>query len=80
VPAGRRHVNILKVEPVGAYAVRLQFDDLHGTGIYTWPYLHQLCEEKVHRMRQYIAALRQRGLSRDPRPPRKRSGQAGKAP
>ncbi len=42
VVAGRRHVAIIGVEPVGNYAVRLTFDDLHDTGIYSWAYLHQL--------------------------------------
>ena len=30
------------IEPVGTYAVRLIFDDLHSTGIFTWDYLHEL--------------------------------------
>ena len=42
IVAGRRHVGIMAVEPVGNYAVRLIFDDLHDTGIYSWEYLHQL--------------------------------------
>ena len=29
-PAGRRHVNILNVEPVGNYAIKISFDDLHA--------------------------------------------------
>ena len=30
---GRSHVGIMQIEPVGNYAVRLIFDDLHDTGI-----------------------------------------------
>ena len=63
---GRRHVAILQVEPVGNYAVRLVFDDLHETGIYTWAYLDQLGEEHPQRWPAYIAALAAKGLSRDP--------------
>ena len=37
--AGRRHVGIIGIEPVGHYAVRLVFDDLHDTGIFSWDYL-----------------------------------------
>ena len=37
--AGRRHVGIISIEPVGHYAVRLVFDDLHDTGIFSWDYL-----------------------------------------
>ena len=46
IVAGRRHVGILRVEPVGNYAVRLVFDDLHDTGIYSWDYLHRLGAEQ----------------------------------
>src|SRR4051794_37300673 len=31
--AGRRHVGITAIEPVGHYAIRLIFDDRHDTGI-----------------------------------------------
>lgn len=77
---GRREVGILGVEPVGSYAVRLQFDDLHGAGIYTWPYLRQLCREKWPRMRAYLQALRARGLSRDPRALSARKAHGARAP
>jgi DUF971 family protein len=64
--AGRRHVGILKVEPVGNYAVRIVFDDLHDTGIYSWDYLHELGRERAGRWEAYLAALAEQGLSRDP--------------
>ncbi len=66
IVAGRRHVGILRVEPVGHYAVRIAFDDLHDTGIYSWGYLHQLGVEQAARWAEYEAALATRGLSRDP--------------
>ena len=43
---GKRDVAIIGVEPVGNYAVRLVFDDLHDTGIYSWEYLHDLGREQ----------------------------------
>lgn len=64
--AGRRHVNIMEIERVGNYAVRLIFDDLHDTGIYSWSYLYQLGREKEARWNAYLAALAAQGLSRDP--------------
>lgn len=64
--AGRRHVGILAVEPVGHYAIRISFDDLHDTGIYTWDYLRQLGEEQVTRWQDYLDELASKGLSRDP--------------
>jgi DUF971 family protein len=43
---GKEAVNIVELEPVGRYAVRLVFDDGHNTGLYTWPLLYELCAEK----------------------------------
>lgn len=63
---GRRHVGIMGVEPVGHYAVRLLFDDLHDTGIYSWDYLHRLGREQARRWAAYLDALAAKGLSRDP--------------
>ena len=65
--AGRAHVGMLAVEPVGNYAVRIRFDDMHDTGIYSWRYLYQLGEEQPRRWPQYLAALEKAGLSREPR-------------
>jgi DUF971 family protein len=64
--AGRRHVGILEVEPVGNYAVRIVFDDLHDTGIYSWSHLYELGVDQERRWRDYLAALAAQGLSRDP--------------
>lgn len=64
--AGRRHVGIMAIEPVGNYAIRLVFDDLHDTGIYSWEYLHQLGREQEGRWQAYLAALAARGMSREP--------------
>ncbi len=36
------HVNILAIEPVGNYAVKLIFSDGHRTGIYSWITLYTL--------------------------------------
>jgi DUF971 family protein len=63
---GRRHVGIIDIEPVGNYAVRLTFDDLHDTGIYSWAFLHELGREYDARWRKYLAALESKGLSREP--------------
>jgi DUF971 family protein len=56
----------MEVEPVGNYAVRLVFDDMHDTGIYTWAYLHHLGRNQEHMFREYVEALTAKGLSRDP--------------
>jgi len=67
VVAGRRHVGIMKVEPVGNYAVRLVFDDLHDTGIYSWKYLYELGANLDARWQAYLDALERLGQSREPR-------------
>jgi len=64
--AGRRHVGIMALEPVGNYAVRIRFDDLHDTGMYSWRYLHHLGKTQDKLWADYLKALEQRGLSRDP--------------
>ena len=66
IVAGRRHVGILAVEPVGNYAIRIKFDDLHDTGIYSWTYLYELGRAQAKRWGTYIAELDKRGLSREP--------------
>ena len=63
---GKRDVTILKMEPVGNYAVRITFDDRHDTGIFTWSYLRQLGDEREARWAAYLAELDAKGLSRDP--------------
>lgn len=67
VVAGRRHVGIIAIEPVGHYAVRLVFDDLHDTGIFTWDYLGELGREHEGRWAGYLDTLASRGLSREPK-------------
>jgi len=64
--AGRRHVGIMRMEPVGNYAVRIVFDDLHDTGLYSWSYLYELGRDRDRLWRQYLEALEGAGLSRDP--------------
>ena len=63
---GRRHVGIMDVEPVGHYAVKIKFDDMHDTGIYTWRYLHHLGKEQERIWDDYLDTLEEQDLSRDP--------------
>ena len=63
---GKREVAIMRLEPVGNYAVRIVFDDMHETGIFTWQYLHDLGHEKATRWQGYLDELEAKGLSREP--------------
>ncbi len=77
VVSGRRHVGILSVLSVGNYAVRIRFDDLHDSGIYSWPALRDMGDRKFSHIRKYLSRLKGAGLSRDP-PTRDRSSSTSK--
>ncbi|VFQ92614.1 unnamed protein product [Cuscuta campestris] len=72
VISGRRYVGMMSAEAVGNYGVRLVFDDMHKTGIFTWDYLYHLGSNKFPLMRNYINTLKRHGLTRDPPPPRRK--------
>ncbi|MEA2832194.1 MAG: hypothetical protein QOG66_396 [Methylobacteriaceae bacterium] len=61
---GKEDVAIIQVEPVGNYAVRLTFDDMHSTGIYSWRYLHELGSDYDARWTEYLGELEAKGLNR----------------
>jgi DUF971 family protein len=63
---GRRHVGIIGVEAVGNYAVKISFDDMHDSGIFTWSFLSWLGENQSRLWQDYLDALAAAGLSRDP--------------
>ncbi|WP_284178708.1 DUF971 domain-containing protein [Rhabdaerophilum sp. SD176] len=64
---GKRDVMILGVEPVGNYAIRIRFDDLHDSGIYGWPLLYRFGRDREALFAEYLAELEAKGLSREPR-------------
>jgi DUF971 family protein len=63
---GKRDVAILEVHPIGNYAVRLVFDDLHSTGIYSWDYFLELGRNREAYWRDYLDELAAKTLTRDP--------------
>jgi len=63
---GKRDVQIMEIHPIGNYAVRLVFDDMHSTGIYSWDYFHQLGHEHAARFARYEEDLNAKGMSREP--------------
>lgn len=62
---GKRDVGIMKIEPVGNYAVKLIFDDMHDTGIYSWEYFLRIGRDHEDLWNTYLAELAEKGLSRD---------------
>lgn len=63
---GKRNVEIIEVLPVGNYAVRLVFDDMHSTGIYGWDFLLDLGRNYPALWQDYLDELAAKNLSRDP--------------
>jgi DUF971 family protein len=64
--SGKESVQILELHPVGNYAVRLVFDDMHSTGIFSWDYLFELGRNRDQYWRDYLAELKEKNLSRMP--------------
>ena len=63
---GKRDVGIIQVLPIGNYAVRLVFDDLHDTGIFGWEYLRDLGRNYARYWQDYLDELASKNLTRDP--------------
>ena len=61
---GKKDVEITAVDPIGNYAVRLAFDDLHSTGIFTWDYLLELGENQERYWQDYLKELAEKGMTR----------------
>jgi len=61
---GKEDVNITQIDPVGAYAIQLHFDDGHNTGIYSWETLYQLGVEQDRLWADYLQRLKEAGYER----------------
>ena len=62
---GKRNVSIIKVDAVGNYAVRIGFDDMHDSGIYSWTLLRELGQNAEAKFTSYLTDLAAKGLDRD---------------
>src|SRR5262245_39117733 len=51
---GKEDVAVLRLEPVGNYAIRIFFDDGHSTGLYSWAYLHELGRDHDRLWQDYL--------------------------
>jgi len=63
---GKRFVTIRNLEPVGNYALKITFDDGHDSGLYSWTYLHKLCQQKDQLWQDYLQQLEDAGAKREP--------------
>jgi Uncharacterized protein conserved in bacteria len=63
---GKKDVAIKAVEPVGSYAVKLEFSDGHDTGLYSWDYLYDLGKNQAGNWAGYLKRMEQAGARREP--------------
>ena len=57
----KQDIRIVRIEPVGQYALRLEFDDGHNTGLYSWSYLYELGVKYTANWNNYLAKLKAAG-------------------
>ena len=62
---GKGKVGIERLTPVGNYAVRLEFDDGHNTGLYSWEVFDALARDQKVNWARYLQRLAEHGMSRD---------------
>jgi DUF971 family protein len=62
---GKKDVGISEIIPVGSYAVQINFDDGHDTGLYTWEYLYKLGKNRAALWQDYLDRLTAAGASRE---------------
>ncbi|NND81000.1 MAG: DUF971 domain-containing protein [Gammaproteobacteria bacterium] len=66
--SGKEMVNIVAIEPVGHYAVRLIFSDSHNSGLYSWDVLYELGRNRQQNWVRYQKRLQEAGIERQPQP------------
>ncbi len=62
---GKKNVNIIGIDPVGNYAVKLIFDDGHQTGLYSWKTLYELGVNQAANWQRYLERLAAAGKTQD---------------
>ena len=62
---GKREVNVVKLEPIGNYAVKPVFSDGHESGLFTWDYLYHLGADQTQLWVDYERRLQAAGVARD---------------
>ena len=63
---GKRDIEIVQIEPVGAYAVMPLFSDGLDSGLYSWDDLYWLGANRDRLWQEYLDRMAEAGASRDP--------------
>jgi len=61
---GKQNVNINHIEPVGNYAIQLDFSDGHNSGIYSWDLLYRYGINQDKMWQHYLKRMDEAGASR----------------
>ncbi|HPE78975.1 MAG TPA: DUF971 domain-containing protein [Gammaproteobacteria bacterium] len=60
----KQDVNITEIKPVGAYAIKIFFDDGHNSGLYDWGFLYDLGRKQSIYWNDYLQRLAEAGHQR----------------
>lgn len=63
--SNKKGVGISQIEKVGNYGIRIDFDDGHNTGIFSWQYLDRLKTEQSELWKDYLTRLKAAHRQRD---------------
>ena len=61
---GKQDININHIEPVGSYAIQLDFSDGHNSGLYSWDLLYRYGINKDKMWLHYLEKMNEAGASR----------------
>ncbi len=63
---GKQEVNINDIDPVGSYAIQINFSDGHNTGLYSWDLLYGYGMNQNDMWQHYLRRMDEAGASREP--------------
>ncbi|UJP05212.1 MAG: DUF971 domain-containing protein [Nitrosomonas sp.] len=61
----KQKISIVTIEPVGNYAIQLNFSDGHNTGLYSWDLLYRYGLNQETMWQRYLQRLEEAGVSRE---------------
>ena len=61
---GKENVNIKNLEPVGNYAIKIEFTDGHDSGIFSWDLFYDYGKNQEKMWQDYLQKLKEAGHER----------------
>ncbi|SDY64713.1 gamma-butyrobetaine hydroxylase-like domain-containing protein [Nitrosomonas sp. Nm58] len=62
---GKQEVSITHIEPIGHYAIQLNFSDGHNTGLYSWDLLYNYGLNQDAMWQRYLQRLKEAGINHE---------------